>query len=86
MVGLTRALAKELGAAHVTANIVVPGSIETVRGFAGGNTGRAHLLDTLVGRRGKPEEIASMVRFLCSDDARFITRQTIHVNGGAFLS
>ena len=87
MVGLTRALAKELGADNVTVNIVVPGSIETVRGFAaGGNTGRAHLPDTLVGRRGKPEEIAAMVRFLCSDAARFITGQTIHVNGGAFLS
>jgi 3-oxoacyl-[acyl-carrier protein] reductase len=71
----------------VTVNIVVPGSIETVRRFAaGGNTGRAHLPETLVGRRGKPEEIAAVVRFLCSNEARFITGQTIHVNGGAFLS
>ena len=86
LVGMTRALAKELGGDNITVNIVVPGSIETVRGFAaGGNTGRAHLPDTLVGRRGKPDEIASMVRFLCSDEARFITGQTIHVNGGAFM-
>lgn len=51
-----------------------------------GNTGRAHLPDTLLGRRGKPEEIAAMVRFLCSSEVRFITGQTSHVNGGAFLS
>lgn len=86
MVGLTRALAKELGANNITVNIVVPGSIDTVRGFAaGGNSGRAHLPDNLMGRMGRPEEIAAMVRFLCSDEARFITGQTIHVNGGAFL-
>lgn len=86
MVGLTRALAKELGGSAITVNIVVPGSIDTVRGFAaGGNSGRAHLPDTLVGRKGQPEEIAAMVRFLCSDEARFITGQTMHVNGGAYL-
>jgi len=87
MVGLTRALAKELAADNITVNTVVPGSIETVRGFAaGGNSGRATLPDSPLGRRGKPEEIASMVRFLCSDEARFITGQSIHVNGGAFMA
>ncbi len=85
MVGMTRALAKEL-APHVTVNIVVPGTIDTVRGFAaGGNAGRAHLPDNLMGRPGRPEEIASMVAYLCSPAARFITGQTIHVNGGAFM-
>jgi 3-oxoacyl-[acyl-carrier protein] reductase len=87
MVGLTRALAKELAANNITVNTVVPGSIETVRGFAaGGNSGRATLPDSPLGRRGKPEEIASMVRFLCSDEARYITGQSIHVNGGAFMA
>ena len=52
---------------------------------AGGNTGRASLPDNLAGRQGKPEEIAEMVRYLCSPAARFITGQTIHVNGGAFM-
>ncbi len=86
MVGLTRALAKELGGDNITVNIVVPGSIETVRGHAaGGNSGRAILPDSIMGRRGKPEEVAAMVRFLCSPEARYITGQTIHVNGGAFL-
>ncbi|HZC95245.1 MAG TPA: SDR family oxidoreductase [Bradyrhizobium sp.] len=85
MLGLTRALAKEL-APDITVNTVVPGSIDTVRGFAaGGNAGRAHLPDNLAGRQGRPEEIAEMIRYLCSPAARFITGQTIHVNGGAFM-
>jgi 3-oxoacyl-[acyl-carrier protein] reductase len=44
------------------------------------------LPDSPLGRRGRPEEIASMVRFLCSGEARYITGQAIHVNGGSFLS
>ena len=87
MTGLTRALAKELGAHNITVNTVVPGQIETVRGAAaGGNHGRAALPDSILGRRGQPEEIAAMVRFLCSDQARYVTGQAIHVNGGAFLN
>jgi 3-oxoacyl-[acyl-carrier protein] reductase len=85
MLGMTRALAKEL-APTITVNCVVPGTIDTVRGFAaGGNAGRAHLPDNLIGRQGKPEEVAGMVAYLCSPPARFITGQTIHVNGGAFM-
>ncbi|MSP01622.1 MAG: SDR family oxidoreductase [Acetobacteraceae bacterium] len=87
MVGLTRALSKELAPHDITVNTVVPGSIETVRGFAaGGNHGRAALPDSPLGRRGRPEEIASMVRFLCSEEARYITGQSIHVNGGAYVT
>jgi 3-oxoacyl-[acyl-carrier protein] reductase len=86
MVGLTRALAKELAPSHITVNIVVPGSINTIRGAAaGGNSGRAHLPDNLAGRMGNPEEIAGMVHYLTTTPARFITGQTIHVNGGAFM-
>lgn len=86
MVGLTRALAKELAADDITVNVVVPGSIETIRGAAaGGNHGRSALPDSLSGRRGHPDEIAAMVRFLCSSEARYVTGQTIHVNGGAFM-
>jgi 3-oxoacyl-[acyl-carrier protein] reductase len=87
MVGLTRALSKELAAHNITVNTVVPGSIETVRGFAaGGNHGRASLPDSPLGRRGRPEEIAAMVRFLCSGQARYITGQSMHVNGGAYVT
>ncbi|HEY0184474.1 MAG TPA: SDR family oxidoreductase [Rhodopila sp.] len=86
MVGLTRALAKELAPDAITVNTVVPGSIETIRGAAaGGNHGRSILPDSLAGRRGHPDEVAAMVRFLCSAEARYVTGQTIHVNGGAFM-
>jgi 3-oxoacyl-[acyl-carrier protein] reductase len=86
MLGLTRALAKELAGDNITVNTVVPGSIETIRGAAaGGNHGRSVLPEALSGRRGQPDEIASMVRYLCSPEARYITGQTIHVNGGAFM-
>lgn len=86
MVGLTRALAKELAGDNITVNCVVPGSIETIRGAAaGGNHGRSALPESLSGRRGHPDEIAAMVRFLCSEEARYVTGQTIHVNGGAFM-
>jgi 3-oxoacyl-[acyl-carrier protein] reductase len=86
MVGLTRALAKELAGDNITVNTVVPGSIETIRGAAaGGNHGRSALPDSLTGKRGQPNDIAAMVRFLCSDEARYVTGQTIHVNGGAFM-
>jgi 3-oxoacyl-[acyl-carrier protein] reductase len=79
-------LAKELATDNITVNTVVPGSIETIRGAAaGGNHGRAALPEALMGRRGTPDEIAAMVRFLCSADARYVTGQTIHVNGGAFM-
>jgi 3-oxoacyl-[acyl-carrier protein] reductase len=80
-------LSKELAQYNITVNTVVPGSIETVRGFAaGGNHGRATLPESPLGRRGRPEEIAAMVRFLCSDEARYVTGQAIHVNGGAFVT
>ncbi len=87
IVGLSRALAKELAPHNITVNTVVPGSIDTIRGFAaGGNQGRAALPDSPLGRRGRPEEIAGMVGYLCSDKARYITGQSVHVNGGAYLT
>ena len=86
MTGMTRALARELAPAGITVNMVAPGVIDTERGpAAGGVAGRAALPDNLAGRRGTIEEIAEMVRYLCGPLARFITGQTIHVNGGAFM-
>lgn len=84
--GMTRALALDLAPQHVTVNCVVPGTIETVRGLPGAPQ-RPHDRRGLppIGRRGEPEEIAAVVRMLCGPDARYITGQTIHVNGGGFM-
>ena len=84
--GMTRALALDLAPHHITVNCVVPGTIETVRGLPGApeRPDQRRLLAP-VGRRGAPEEIAAMVRMLCGPDARYITGQSIHVNGGGFM-
>ena len=86
LVGLTRALAHDLAPFGITVNCVVPGLIETVRGASSGARSAHHGTDTLVGRRGTPEEVAGAVRFLAGPGARYITGQTLHVNGGAFLA
>ncbi len=84
--GLMRGLAKELAPHNITANCVAPGSIDTVRGpSAGGPGARGHAGDIPLGRQGRPEEIAAMVRFLVGPEGRYITGQTIHVNGGLFF-
>jgi 3-oxoacyl-[acyl-carrier protein] reductase len=84
--GFIRGLAIELAPHGITANCVAPGSIDTVRGAsAGGPHGRGLSRDIPAGRQGKPEEIAAMVRFLAGPEGRYVTGQTIHVNGGMFL-
>ncbi len=87
LAGFTRALAMELAPHNIRANCVSPGSIDTVRGASAG-TRPAHLDGSGIpaGRLGRPEEIAAMVRHLCLPDAAYITGQTIHVNGGMFLT
>jgi 3-oxoacyl-[acyl-carrier protein] reductase len=84
LVGLTRALAHDLAADGITVNCVVPGLIETQRGVASGAKS-AHHRETLLGRRGTPDEVAAAVRFLAGPNARYITGQEWHVNGGAYL-
>jgi 3-oxoacyl-[acyl-carrier protein] reductase len=86
LVGLTRALAHDLAPFAITVNCVVPGLIETVRGASSGARPAHPGTDTLLGRRGTPEEVAGAVRFLAGPGARYITGQTLHVNGGAFLA
>jgi 3-oxoacyl-[acyl-carrier protein] reductase len=83
IVGLTKALAFDLAPHNITVNCVSPGLIETKR--AGGAP--AHHADhkTVVGRLGQPTEVAATVRMLCGPRARYITGQTIHVNGGVFM-
>jgi 3-oxoacyl-[acyl-carrier protein] reductase len=84
--GFLRGLAMELAPHNITANAVAPGSIDTVRGpSAGGPHGRGLSREIPLGRQGAPEEIAAMVRFLVGPEGRYITGQTIHVNGGLFF-
>jgi 3-oxoacyl-[acyl-carrier protein] reductase len=83
LVGLTRALAHDLAPHGVTVNCVSPGMIATTR--EGQEPAHHATHAPPVGRRGKPEEIAALVRFLCGPDARYITGQTIHANGGIFM-
>jgi 3-oxoacyl-[acyl-carrier protein] reductase len=84
LTGLTRALAVEFGERGITANMISPGSIETVRpASAGTSPVRASLPP--VPRQGKVDEIASAALFLAHPDQGYLTGQIIHVNGGAYL-
>lgn len=82
IVGLTKALAFDL-APHITVNCVSPGLIDTAR--AGATP--AHHADrkTVVGRHGTPADVAAAVCMLCGPRARYITGETVHVNGGLFM-
>jgi 3-oxoacyl-[acyl-carrier protein] reductase len=86
LAGMTKALALDLAPHQITVNCVVPGTIESVRGLPGVPERPEHRrAPPPIGRRGAPEEIAAMVRMLCGPDARYITGQAIHVNGGGFM-
>ncbi len=86
LAAMTKAVALDLATHNITVNCVVPGTVETVRGLPGAPARPDHRV-TLppIGRRGAPEEIAAMVRVLCGPDARYITGQSIHVNGGGLM-
>lgn len=86
LAAMTKAVALDLAQYGITVNCVVPGTVETVRGLPGAPPRPDHRV-TLppAGRRGMPEEIAAMVRMLCGPDARYITGQSMHVNGGGLM-
>jgi 3-oxoacyl-[acyl-carrier protein] reductase len=83
LAGLTRALAHDLSGDAITVNCVVPGLIRTER--AGAEPSHRAERVTLTGRHGEPSDVASAVRWLAGPGARYITGQTIHVNGGIYL-
>jgi 3-oxoacyl-[acyl-carrier protein] reductase len=86
LAGFTKALALDLAPQHITVNCVVPGTIESQRGLPGvPERPEGRRAPPPIGRRGEPEEIAAMVRMLCGPDARYITGQAIHVNGGGYM-
>ena len=87
VVGFTRALAMEYAETGITINTVVPGLIDTVRGAsAGSSLVHPSHSNPPIGRKGYPEEVATMISNLCGPNSDFITGQTIHVNGGSYFS
>lgn len=87
LVGFTRALAHDLGPAGITVNNVSPGLMDTVRGASTGHQQPRHhaTQSTLIGRRGLPDDIGAIARFLAGPGGRYVTGQVIHANGGVYL-
>jgi 3-oxoacyl-[acyl-carrier protein] reductase len=85
--GFMRALAIELAPLRITANCVAPGSVDTVRRASAGARPK-NMTETAIplGRMGTPDDIAAMIRHLVGPEGSYITGQTIHVNGGMFLT
>jgi len=86
LIGLTKALAQEMGSRNITVNAVAPGFIETDMT----QKLSPELRDNMVGhialkRIGQPEDVAAAVRFLASEEARYITGHVLNVNGGLYM-
>jgi 3-oxoacyl-[acyl-carrier protein] reductase len=83
LVGMTKALAQEVGSRGVTVNVVAPGFIETPMTDALSEAQRTKLAEQIpLGRLGQPADIAAAVLYLASDEAGWVTGATLHVNGG----
>jgi 3-oxoacyl-[acyl-carrier protein] reductase len=83
IIGFTKSLARELGSRGVRANVVAPGYINTrLTDVLPGDARDAMLANTPLGKLGDPEDVAGAVRFLCSDEASFITGEVLLVDGG----
>jgi 3-oxoacyl-[acyl-carrier protein] reductase len=83
IIGFTKALARELGSRGVRANVVAPGYVRTqLTEVLPEELQGAMLANTPLGRLGDPEDVAGAVRFLCSDEASFITGEVLLVDGG----
>jgi 3-oxoacyl-[acyl-carrier protein] reductase len=83
IIGFTKSLARELGSRNVRANVVAPGYVNTrLTDVLPEEAQKAMLANTPLGRLGDPEDIAGAVRFLCSDEASFITGEVLLVDGG----
>jgi 3-oxoacyl-[acyl-carrier protein] reductase len=83
VIGLTKALAKEVGPSGIRVNCVSPGMIDTDMNKDVDDSAVSEIADeTPLGRVGQAEEVAAVMKYLASDDASFITGQVIPVNGG----
>lgn len=87
IIGFTKSLAKEVGSRGITVNSVAPGFIDTDMTRTLPEELRKGLLNNIpLGRLGHVDEIAGAVSFLCSEDAGYITGETLHVNGGMYMA
>jgi 3-oxoacyl-[acyl-carrier protein] reductase len=83
IIGFTKSLARELGSRNVRANVVAPGYVKTqLTEVLPEEATAAMLQNTPLARLGEPEDVAGAVRFLCSDEASFITGEVLLVDGG----
>ena len=86
LIGLTMAIAREVGSRHITCNAVAPGFIETPMTATLGNEFKENAVEQIpLGRVGSPEDVASAVTFLASDEASYITGHVLSVNGGMLM-
>lgn len=86
IVGFTKSLALELAAKNITVNAIAPGAIDTDMLNRIPEKYKAKILENIPAKRfGTPEEVADLVEFLVSDKSKYITGQTIHINGGSYL-
>jgi 3-oxoacyl-[acyl-carrier protein] reductase len=86
LLGLAKSLAKELGSRNIRVNAVAPGLIETAMTSEMPDAARDYYLKTIaLGRAGAPEDVAPVVTFLASDAARYVTGQTLVVDGGFLM-
>jgi 3-oxoacyl-[acyl-carrier protein] reductase len=83
MVGMSKALAAEVASRNVTVNVVSPGFITTAMTEVLSDSIKQRLLEMIPSKRmGRPEEVAAAVVYLASEEAAYVTGQTLHVNGG----
>ena len=83
IIGFTKSLARELGSRNIRANVVVPGYVKTqLTDVLPEDATKAMLDNTPLGRLGDPEDVAGAVRFLCSEEAAFVTGAVLLVDGG----
>lgn len=86
LLGLTKAMAKELASRSITVNAITPGFISTDMTAALSDDLKSEYEKTIpLARFGKPEEVGALVRFLASDEASYITGQVIGINGGMYM-
>ncbi|MBT0721127.1 3-oxoacyl-ACP reductase FabG [Rosenbergiella collisarenosi] len=86
LIGFSKSLAREVASRGITVNVVAPGFIETDMTRALNEEQRSGILaEVPAARLGEPQEIANAVAFLASDEASYITGETLHVNGGMYM-